>query len=99
MSPLVACPNDPLCAKLLLTIACPQLSNRQGKVIRPSALKFWLPPMHGGPPSPCCTWISTPQALLRTIRLCITVSLRAPLSDRPTPSGVEPACPTSGTLG
>jgi len=52
----------------------------------PSTLKFSVPPVARRSVR-LLDLDQYSQALLRTIRLCITVSLRAPLSDSPTPSG------------
>ena len=63
----------------------------------PSKLKFSMPPMHGGPLSPCWTWMQhSPRVVVGRTGCAMTVSLRPPLSDMPTPSGVEPAWPDRG---
>ncbi len=56
-----------------------------------------VPPSHGGPLSGYGTRI-VPQASLCTNRLSMIVSLRAPDSDIPVPTGPAAAEPAEGTL-
>src|SRR5947199_9192934 len=76
--------------------ASPHSSYRQLPLPRIGELK--VPPVHGFPLSGN-GMSAMPHALLLANRLFMTVSLRAPVTVIPVPTGPVPAAPTRGTFG
>src|SRR5947209_17952681 len=100
MSPLVGLAKKPLWVNVLFATSLPKTSKLQR--LEPNTTSI-VPPWQwatgGGVPKSGNGASTTPHEPLLTMRLRVTMSWRAPVSDRPTPNGVLDVMPAAGTVG